>query len=340
MAVNLAKQISMGNQLIQAMAKLDYPKVSLDIFFFLVSKLTKNHTDSTVYYINSKDLGDAAGIKYNDTEFVEAMEKLRRTIVLKNDKFTLVDGLISSAKVFNGKKTMEVKISSDVVPFLIGLKDDYTLMQLYSLILLKSKYAKRFYLHFYPQKPKGDIVRATVEYKLDEFKRKLGLYDESTKKFEFERISDFKRYVLDPAKKQINQFSDIKIQYRLKKLGREYFFIEFDIENQNNLALIPTCEQTALPPAGEEKSFTEKIDDLAFIERLKDEYCLTQEQAVNVAKGVDRKILLDVLKRVNDANIKKPIDRSKLGGYTLSAIDNQVGSHFLPKKEKKVYKKT
>lgn len=335
MTVNLAKQISMGNQLVQAMAKLDYPKVSLDIFFFLVSKLTKNHTDSTVYYINSKDLGDAAGVKYNDTDFVEAMEKLRRTIILKNDRFTLVDGLISSAKVFNGKKTMEVKLSSDVVPFLIGLKDDYTLMQLYSLILLKSKYAKRFYLHFYPQKPKGDIVRATVEYKLDEFKRKLGLYDENTKKFEFERISDFKRYVLEPAKKQINQFSDIKIQYRLKKLGREYFFIEFDIENQDNLAQIPMFEQSALPPA-EEKSFTESIDDIAFIERLKNNYGLSHEQAINVNKGVRRKELEDALSRVDDARDKGKIrDLEKLGAFTLSTIDNKVGSHFSPRNQTK-----
>ena len=40
---------------------------------------------------------------------------------------------------------------------------------------------------------------------------------------------------LDVAKDQINAFSDLRVQYKLRKLGREYFYIDWDIENKDNL---------------------------------------------------------------------------------------------------------
>ncbi|WP_262711435.1 RepB family plasmid replication initiator protein [Chryseobacterium mulctrae] len=48
----------------------------------------------------------------------------------------------------------------------------------------------------------------------------------------FERISDFKIKVLDIARKQISENTDIELDYELKKRGREFYWITLHINSQ------------------------------------------------------------------------------------------------------------
>lgn len=49
----------------------------------------------------------------------------------------------------------------------------------------------------------------------------------------YERWADFKRYVLDMAINEINQYTDIKISYTLKKQGKKFSSIVFTIDVKN-----------------------------------------------------------------------------------------------------------
>ena len=59
----------------------------------------------------------------------------------------------------------------------------------------------------------------------------LGLIDKKGNE-QFERISDFKMKVLDIAKTQICENTDIELSYELKKRGREFYWVTLHINSQ------------------------------------------------------------------------------------------------------------
>ena len=66
------------------------------------------------------------------------------------------------------------------------------------------------------------------EMTINEFKIKLGLKDpKGRKKEKYKEFSDFRKKVLEPAKQQINDLTDITIDYVLSKRGRSYYWIKF-----------------------------------------------------------------------------------------------------------------
>src|SRR5690606_11431787 len=76
-----------------------------------------------------------------------------------------------------------------------------------------------------------------VKMPISELKEMLGLRDPKGKtKEQFIQLSDFKTKVLEMAKKQINEHTDIQFDYDLKKRGRAYesivIFIDFKKEKQ------------------------------------------------------------------------------------------------------------
>ena len=70
----------------------------------------------------------------------------------------------------------------------------------------------------------------TPVYELAEFRRKLGIEPD-----EYPRMTDFKRWVLDAAVKQINEHTDIKATYEQHKHGRKIIGFSFSfVLNQPN----------------------------------------------------------------------------------------------------------
>lgn len=71
----------------------------------------------------------------------------------------------------------------------------------------------------------------TKRFEIPELKKMLGLIDKKGNE-QFERISDFKIKVLDIARKQISENTDIELDYELKKKGREFYWITLNINSQ------------------------------------------------------------------------------------------------------------
>lgn len=63
---------------------------------------------------------------------------------------------------------------------------------------------------------------------LDELKKKLSIKD-----FQYKRFSDFKQYVLEIAKREINEKTDMVIDFKFKKSGKKIVAVEFDIRPKN-----------------------------------------------------------------------------------------------------------
>jgi plasmid replication initiation protein len=68
---------------------------------------------------------------------------------------------------------------------------------------------------------------------ISELKIMLGLKDPKGKqKEQYERWTDFKKFVLDVAVRQVNEHTDIMLDYKLIKRGRAFYWIDIFINYQ------------------------------------------------------------------------------------------------------------
>ena len=105
---------------------------------------------------------------------------------------------------------VELVFASDVIPLITRLEARYTEYELKQVVGLQSEYAIRLYELIIQWRSVG----RTSQISLAELREKLGLVDE------YQRIEAFKRRVLDLAITQINEHTDITVEYGQHKQGR------------------------------------------------------------------------------------------------------------------------
>ncbi len=323
--IDLRKKVRIHEALSETLSAMPLKELDFETLFFLLAKLSKSHKDETVYNLNIREFQELTGGEHNLYQYVDSFKRLRSyTFEIETDKSILVDGILQSAELMKGLGTVQVQLSSKMKPYLLSLTENYTEHQLYSIIKLKSKHSKRFYLYFCNHRPRSGVLRTVLEYQtIEEFKERLGYIDKETGRKLYEKTGHFIDRVLKVARDEINTCSNLRIAYKLKKWGREYNWIEWTIENKANEELIKleSFNQIGLG----EGDFAQKIDEMAFIERLKEEYGLSDHQADKVAKMLDRTMLLNSLKKVDVAKENKKI-KTSLGGFTRKVLLTDFGT--------------
>ncbi len=123
---------------------------------------------------------------------------------------------------------VELVFASDVIPLITRLEARYTEYELKQVVGLQSEYAIRLYELIIQWRSVGK----TSQISLVELREKLGLVDE------YQRIEAFKRRVLDLAITQINEHTDITVEYEQHKQGRiiKGFTFKFKVKkNKGNI---------------------------------------------------------------------------------------------------------
>lgn len=135
-------------------------------------------------------------------------------------------------KVRTNKKsgTVTVRFDDDMMPYLLELTKDnqyYTHYQLKYILPMKSQYAVRLYELL------KSYQRNNYEWFFDVESLKKQLNCENYKNF-----YDFRRWVLDPAVAEINEFTDIKIAWEPVKEGRKVTRVTFYMYGKKKAALL------------------------------------------------------------------------------------------------------
>ncbi|WP_180169678.1 replication initiation protein RepM [Acinetobacter sp. YH12021] len=106
---------------------------------------------------------------------------------------------------------LEITFAPDVVPLITRLEEHFTKYEAKQVAHLTSKYATRLYELLIAWREVGKVP----QLELSEFRNRLGLVDN-----EYAAMSDFKKRVLEPSIKQINEHTDITATYEQHKKGR------------------------------------------------------------------------------------------------------------------------
>lgn len=218
--VPLDKKVKQHNDITSG--RYDYSACQLDVLFMLLALIDEEDEAGKEYHIRVKDIELITGRKWNYQQLKEGNEGLMsRVFEVQMPQGLRQMVLLSIVQYLDGTGSFYIKINENARPYFFELKNNFTLLELKSVLSCSSKHAKRLYTLACQWRSTGGKKDG---YSIDELKEILGLKDPKGKEPEqYEMVSAFKKYVLDVAKKQINENTDITFDYELLKTrGRSY----------------------------------------------------------------------------------------------------------------------
>jgi plasmid replication initiation protein len=229
-------------------ARYEYSEMQLDIFLFLLSKLRKNQADGT-YEVSVPEMAGLTGKKYNYQQLRLATQGMGSRMFevpdetdKKGRKVWRQMWMFSRIDYVEGTGIIEIEFTPTIQPYLFDLKSTFTTFELLAALRLGSKHAKRVYTLCSQWKDKG----TTPKYEIEELKRMIGLLDGKGNE-EYTKVSMFKSRVLDIAVRQINEHTDLEIDYSLTKKGRSFKYIAFTVKTQPLDMALPVASEPIRP---------------------------------------------------------------------------------------------
>ncbi|SJN50534.1 Plasmid replication initiation protein [Sphingobacterium sp. JB170] len=266
--------------------RYDFEACELDIMFMILANLKQGED---TYTIHISDIEAITGRVWNYQQLRVTTERMMSRVyeIETAERFTQLV-LFQYFDYIKGTGSVDVQLSSKALPYFFDLKRNFTSLQLKAVLSCTSKFAKRIYAIACQYRTMG-----ARKFTIDEFKEMLYLKDPKGKEKElYTDNSAFKTFVLDLAKKQINEHTDIHFDYELKKKGRSFHWITIYIDVQKPEQLEIDFKKTL--------SYQKEVRAIMA-------YGLNEEQAESVANdGYDKFILFieDVNKKARKGEIK------------------------------------
>ncbi|MGL5913003.1 MAG: replication initiation protein, partial [Bacteroidales bacterium] len=173
-----------------------------------------------------------------------------------------------------------------------------------------SVYAMRFYELF-------SGVKRPLVYSINELKDRFKVQNK------YDRINDFVRYVIEPAKKELDEKSPYTFTYKLEKTGRKFTHIRF----------YPVYQAAKRDPSLERKELAKQVNVSWILGKEEREYLAhnfgfspaeikrNMDLFSNAAKTIKLLSFFDKIRpKANRANNTK--------GYVINAIKNEINTTF------------
>lgn len=221
-------------------------------------------------------------------------------------------GLISRQEYLDGEGRVWISFDPYIVPHLLGLRDHFTQYRIKDIYQFGSAHTWRLYelLKQFKGIGKRDLD-------IDELRNKMGLEGLYT------RVGNLKSRVIDPAVEEINNTSDILVDYSQRKRGRRIVAITFHIlDNPNTKTQLEKIRiNLEKATAGNSPCLS---PDLARL--LREDYGVAPKQAkqlADLANGAEDQVqeLLPKLRERWNALVDQ---RTSLGGYVFKALRSEL----------------
>lgn len=324
------RNVVKANDLVMARYKLS--TLEQKIVVLLISEIDFKEEYFSSYAIPIKNLLNALemgsdGKDYHDLK--AAIKKLMGKVldISQPDGSWLLSHWVSSSEYDSKTKTVYFTFDAKLSPFLLGLKKAFTSYERKQVLRLSRSYSIRLYEIMAKNRRLGSFRIALSELRLI-----LGIDQKN-----YTRYQNFKVKVLEPARKELEEKTNIQFNYREICQGRRIVSIEFTIaKNEPNEVkaddekakvledppVVVKLKMAGLKDNDAWKIWKEKFDyvDMAFRDAIKE---------VDFEKYIDEKIFIVGMK-------KKEGKVDTASGLLVTAIRNNYGSaSFTEQVEKK-----
>lgn len=220
----------------------------------------------------------------------DSLVRLRkRDVEIDTEDEWMNTGYVTMVKHDKKKDLYMVEVSSEIMPYLVALAENFTTYDLTVAISLKSSYSQRFYEYCSQYKNRNN---KTFFFTVEKLREMMMLEDK------YANIAHFKQYVLDVAQKEIKELydqgqCDLWFEYAVKDTNKRkilsyFFFVHTKEEEQQKLDYqnITACIQRISSILS---SFFPR--DKKFIKRVIQEIQLRPDIAMEITEKLDRKVM-------------------------------------------------
>lgn len=235
------KLIVQHNNLIEAHYHLTLQEKRL--LCWLISQIKPTDDDFKEHIISVKEFADLIEVKGDHLYKVldDVTTKLMRRIIIvrgTDSKDFKKVSLLCGAEYQSSKGIVKLNFHPHLKPYILQIKEKFTQIKLADILSLRSIYSIRVYelIKQYENFKKRTII-------LSDLRNFCGISSEQYKFY-----NDFKKNILERAKKEINAKTDITVEYIEIKESRKIIAIEWtiqkkDVEKQERLEKIERLEK-------------------------------------------------------------------------------------------------
>jgi len=237
-------QVVKANELIQN-TRFNLSVQEQKIILFLISKIKPTDTEIKEQEFNIKEFCQVCGIEYDGGNNYYNLKKTIKNLADKSawirvsEKQEKLFRWIEAASVIMEKDDgiVKLKLYEYLKPYILELREQFTQYGLIYILAMKSQYSIRIYELL---KSYENIHRKG--FGVDELKKMLMCEQAS-----YENFTNFKIKVLDIAVSEINNLTDIYVEYTTAKTGKKVTYIEFMIKSKKSNAekLLAAARATA-----------------------------------------------------------------------------------------------
>lgn len=213
-SLNTSNDIRISHEINQSVFNLS--AMSLDLICVILAQIEKYDTEYKFYKLNISTIEKRINRKLNRDSFKKSVKELESATL------DILGESIKWFEIFKYESSngiLEIKLNEQLKPYLLNFKNKFVLAQLDSILNLNGYYSKRFYLllaqYKKMQKCKYDLIKL----------HKILSTPNSIQKL----YSNFKSRVLDFSMNEINQNTELKVEYEEKKIGKSVNSLDFKI---------------------------------------------------------------------------------------------------------------
>ena len=229
---NKNNQVKKANTLIKAKGVLS--ENANKMLTMLVSMIRADDSEFQEYALNIKEFLNSINSSSNNTQAIkQAAEDLM------HNPFW-IDGKLFNWCSYADVEKIEGYIVFDVhkylKPYLLGLQENFTTYNIVNILALKGDYTPRLYEYFlmkfneykaqYKKQHNKTPKSYTFEIEIDWLRDTFKIPDSY-------RYNDVKRQIIEVAKRQFKEKTNIKFDYKEQKLGRKVVRLVVTVENNN-----------------------------------------------------------------------------------------------------------
>jgi len=315
--IDREKSIKQSNRLIEARYSLT--KYEQRMMVAICSQLNRNADDFEKVSVSVADM--AKFCNFDNTKGYSHVKNTIMRLLTRTVQVRHSDGgwygthWLQSARYIPDKSIIEYRVDSELKSELLQIQSAYLDTQASPLMQFSRDYSVRLYFIL-----KKMLKIKDFDYDLDFFRDRFQLGKG------YNLFANLKNRILDPAIAEINEQSDIQVEYRYIKEGRKYTKIHFTV----TLKKEPSKEEILEKEYGQQRLIEQASDD---VQEIADKL---------IRRGVDVKRAKDFAKKYNKERIIKNLNyalKSKdtannLPGLILHCIKEDIaGQNEQAKKE-------
>jgi hypothetical protein len=253
--------IKKDNRLIEANYKITTNQWR--VIISLLGKIRTDDQDFEDYTVNLAELAELFGATKSRSFYAEVQQATRdlmdTTIDISIGKRRRYTHFVSFVEYIEGEASILIRFDKALKPYLLNLKNNFTTYELAAVVNFKTSYGIRFYEFLKMRQNMGKGGQFFIQYTILELKEKLGIALD-----QYKYTKDFRVYVIEPALKEIDEYSDLQIiQTDYLKKGRAIHAIKIVAEpkKQRMLAIEdPQDIRDVTPPESRPKAVQALID--------------------------------------------------------------------------------